>query len=154
MFLHDIRDPGSLCEREIHLRILTGVAVVTRARVGYIGVAAAAGIARFIHIQLRGSVFFIWIRKRDSGSCSDVNKMTLQSTMLKGERQCSTVHNNRICGSRVQVAFCFGVRRAGDASSETKAALGRRPSASRWWSIMRVGERNHSCSARWSFEGV
>ena len=80
-------------------------------------------------------------------------KIRRKLVMFEGQRQCPTFNHNSIDSGRIEMAPGLRMRRAEDASSETKAALGGRPSASMWWRIMRVGERNHSCSARWSDEG-
>ena len=80
-------------------------------------------------------------------------KIRRKLAMFEGQRQWPTFNHNSIDSGRIEMAPGLRMRRAGDANSETKAALGGRPSASGWRLVTRVGGRKHSWSVRWRVEG-
>ena len=73
-------------------------------------------------------------------------KMWRKLAMFEGERQWPSFNHNSIDSGRIEMAPGLRMRRAEDASSETKAAFGRRPNASGLRSICSV--EGGSCSRR------
>lgn len=74
--------------------------------------------------------------------------------MIEGERQWPTFNHNSIDSGWIEMAPGLRMRRAGDASSETKAAFGGRPNASGLRSVCSVGARSCSRRACWGIGKV
>ena len=81
-------------------------------------------------------------------------KIRRKLAMVEGQRQWPTFNHNSIDSGRIEMAPGLRMRRAGDASSETEAALGGRPSASGLLSNCSIGARSCSRKACWSNGGV
>ena len=76
-------------------------------------------------------------------------KIRRKLAMFEGQRQWPTFNHNSIDSGRIEMAPGLRMRRAEDASSETKAASGGRPNATGLQSVCSVGARSWSRLACW-----